>query len=101
MEYVDTIENKEIHITNTIKESYIYTLFYTKDDTRDFVETVEYQNPNAEFKKVLSFGNYKFEKIDEIQDGNVYVIKKEDRDNYNLENYKVTEFEKYIVVEQE
>lgn len=101
MEYVDTIENKEIHITNTIKESYIYTLFYTKYNTRDFVETVEYQNPNAEFKKVLSFGNYKFEKIDEIQDGNVYVIKKEDRDNYNLENYKVTEFEKYIVVEQE
>ena len=30
----------------------------------------------------------------------VYVIKKEDKDKFNLENHKITEFEKYIVIEQ-
>ena len=30
---------------------------------------------------------------------NVYVIRKEDRENYDLEDCKVTEFEKYVVIE--
>lgn len=99
IEYVDNIENKEIHITNKIQSNYIHVLFYTQYNTKEFVETVKYENPKAEFKNVLSFGKYYFEDIQEIKEDNVYVIKKEDRSNYNLDKNKITEFEKYIVVE--
>jgi 4-amino-4-deoxy-L-arabinose transferase-like glycosyltransferase len=99
IEYVDDIENKEIHITNKIQSNYIHVLFYTQYNTREFVETVHYENPKAEFKNVLSFGKYYFEEIKELKPNNVYVMKIEDKDNYNLEEYNVKYFEKYIVVE--
>lgn len=99
IEYVDDIENKEIHITNKIQSNYIHVLFYTQYNTKDFVESVHYEDPKAEFKNVLSFGKYYFEDIKEIEQNKVYVIKKEDKDSYNLEGHNVKEFEKYIVVE--
>lgn len=101
IEYVDKIENKEIYITDKIQESYIYVLFYTKYDTRKFVETVDYEDIYVEFKNVKSFGKYHFDNIEnlEINDKNVYVIKKEDKENYNLDNYKITELKKYIIIE--
>lgn len=102
IQYVDKIDNKKIYITNRIKTSYIYTLFYTKYDTREFVNTVKYENEYVEFRNVKSFGKYYFDNIEnlELNDKDIYVIKKEEKDRLNLENYKITEFEKYIVFEK-
>lgn len=102
IEYVNKKENKKIHITDRIKEGYIYVLFYAKYDTRNFVETVNYENKYVEFRKVNSFGNYYFDNIEnlELNDKDVYVIKKEDKNKFNLENYKIKEFKRYIVFEK-
>ncbi len=102
IEYVDKIEDKQIYITDKIQSNYIHVLFYTKYDTRKFVETVYYEDPYVEFKNVKSFGKYHFENIDnlEIEDGNIYVIKKEDKDNFDLNKYKTKEFKKYFVIEK-
>ena len=100
IQYVDKIENKDIYITNKIKSSYMYTLFYTQYDTREFVDTVEYENKYVEFREVNSFGKYHFEKIRNLETNDkAYVIRKEEKENYELEDCKVTEFKKYIVVE--
>ena len=79
--------------------NYIYVLFYTKYDVRNYVETVEYENKYVEFRKVNSFGNYHFTNFEELEDGNVYVINKAYKNNYDLENHKVTEFKRYLVIE--
>ena len=79
--------------------NYIYVLFYTKYDVRNYVETVEYENKYVEFRKVNSFGNYVFTDFTELKDENIYVINKKDKDKYNLENHKVTEFKRYLVIE--
>ena len=102
IEYVDKIEDKQIYITDKIQSNYIHVLFYTKYDTRKFIETVYYEDPYVEFKNVKSFGKYHFENIDnlEIEDGNIYVIKKEDKDNFDLNKYKTKEFKKYFVIEK-
>ncbi len=101
IDYVDAIENKKIHITEKIQANYIHVLFYTEYNTKDFVETVHYTDPHVAFKNVESFGKYCIEDIKELEnDGkNVYVIKKEDKDKFNLEDYDITEFEKYIVIQ--
>lgn len=97
MDYVGNIENKQVYFTNNM--NYIYVLFYTKYDVRDYVETVEYENKYVEFRKVNSFGEYHFTNFEEFEDENVYVINKKDKDKYNLENHKVTEFKRYLVIE--
>lgn len=102
VEYVNKIDNKKIYITDKIQENYIYILFYAKYDTKDFVKTVYYEDPYVEYRRVKTFGKYYIENIEELQleENNVYVIKKEDKEQSDLENLKTTEFEKYIVIEK-
>lgn len=101
MNYVGNMPDKQIYFTEDM--NYIYVLFYTKYDVRDYVETVEYENKYVEFRKVNSFGNYHFEEFKDLEDKeeNVYVIPKKDMKNYNLDESKfnITEFKRYMVVE--
>ncbi len=99
--YISNLEDKQIHITDKIKEPYIYVLFYTKYNTKEFVETVEYDAPDMPFRQVISFGNYHFEDISELEnnENNVYMIEKADKELYDLEGFKVTDFESYVVIE--
>ena len=98
VEYVDNLEGKQIVIDQNV--NYIYVLFYSNYNTRDFVDTVEYENKYVEFRKVNSFGKYNFDKISNFNDDYVYVIKKSDKDLYALDDYKIKEFKKYVVIEK-
>ena len=104
MEYTKEIAsepNKKVYITNKI--NYIFVLYYTQFDTNDYVKTVDYEDEYVEFRQVNSFGNYYLQSIDEIknEENNAYVIRKEDLEKYqiNQEEFKITEFEKYVVIE--
>lgn len=101
IQYLEEVDDRTIYVTNKIKESYIYTLFYTKYDTRKFIDTVQYKDKYVEFRKVLSFGNYIFTDIEELNNSNnnIYVIRNKDKDKYNLDGFKTTDFKKYIVIE--
>ena len=102
IEYVNEIQNKEIYITNEIKEPYIYVLFYAKYNTKNFVDTVKYENEYVEYRQVEQFGKYHFVDITNNIDitNNVYVVNKEQKDNYNLDKYNIKEFDNYIIIEE-
>lgn len=102
VQYVDKIQDKQIYITDKIQSNYIHILFYTQYDARDFVNTVYYEDPYVEFRNVKSFGKYRIENIDELEliNGNVYVIKKEDVEKFNIEDSEIKEFKKYLVIEK-
>ena len=101
-ELVNT-SNKSIYITNEI--NYIFVLYYTQFDTNEYVKTVDYEDENVEFRQVNSFGNYYLQNIDKIDNdtNKVYIIKKDKIEKYDINNndYKITEFKKYVVVEVE
>ena len=102
--YISTLDEKNIYITNKIKEPYIYVLFYSGYSAQDFSNSVEYYNPNIGLRQVKHFGNYYFINIIEIKETNflsAYVIKKEDFNLYSIDinKFKITEFEKYLVIE--
>ena len=98
--YVMQFEDKEIHITEKIQSSYMHVLFYTKYNTQKFVDTVIYEDKSAPFKHVLSFGNYFFDVMEniEFQENKIYVIKKEEQSYINIEKFRKEEFSKYIVI---
>ena len=72
IEYVDSRDAKKIYIDNTIKEAYIYSLFYTKENPNEFYKTVKFFRGNKmDFGNVKSYGNKHFylpEDINEIGD---------------------------------
>ena len=102
IEYVSEIKDKQIYITNEIKEGYIYVLFYTKYNPKEFVNTVKYYNEGEESEQVKAFGNYNFEEIVSLKNPkqNIYVINKDDLERYEIDSNWITkEFRKYVVVE--
>lgn len=108
IEYADS-KDENVVITNRLKEPYIYVLFYTKYDSRDFVNTVKVKDENVEYRQVESFGKYSFENLNGINDfkkNTIYVIKKEQYEdlkskecNLNDNNIKITDFGKLVSIE--
>lgn len=50
----------EICVTGDVNMPYIFVLFSTEEDPREFAQTVRYDNPGAEFQQVGSFDRYTF-----------------------------------------
>lgn len=102
VEYVDL--NKKAYVTNSIKEPYIYFLFYKRYNTNDFVNSVKYKDaPNEEFQTVLSFGNFYFKNIDIIDDENcIYIIKNDELEKYNinLDIWNTKVINDYLIIER-
>lgn len=101
IKYVSDLEADTIYMQYAFKEPYIYVLFYEKTNPNEFYTTVEKFNKNASFENVKSFGRYKFYLPTEItpKEGTVYVLDKNNDLNIDYSNWKVTEFEKLIVLE--
>jgi len=62
IEYVKSVEGNYdyVQITNEMGRPYIYYLFYTKEDPREFRETLKIQRDPFGFVKVLGFNKYLF-----------------------------------------
>lgn len=98
IEYVDSKDEK-VYITNKIKEPYIYVLFYTKFSPIEFSETVQYLTKGNNFEIVKSFGKYNFYIPSEMDEDRVYVVRKDDLENINVDGFEVRDFGKYVVLE--
>jgi len=98
IEYVDTLDVNKVYITDNITQPYIYTLFYTKYNPKDYIETVEYFYKDINFEVIKSFGKYNFYIPETTEEKSVYVVLK-DINNIDMEKFKITEFERFIVLE--
>ena len=103
IEYVDSRDADEIYIDNTIKESYIYTLFYTKENPNEFYTTVKFfRGDKMDFGNVKSYGNKYFylpEDINKTEEKTILVIDKRRNYQYDKSKYNMKEFERFIVLE--
>jgi len=99
IEYVDNLEVDNIYFEYAFKEPYIYLLYYTEYNTKDFIKTVKYfdENKLGRFDNIKGFGKYNFYIPDKLDNKNVaYVIKKDENMNYT--GYTVKEFKRYVVI---
>ena len=70
-------KSEQIYITDSIKEAYIYVLFYLEYNPNDFSSTVEYSNPEEPFREVEKFANYNFINVSKLEsdEGNIYLVR--------------------------
>lgn len=95
-------EEETVYITDTVNMPYIYTLFFTQTDVRDFRATVRYETSHVSFEEVGSFGKYVFhipEEIDEEADA-VYLVSQKELDKFDLDTFQVTQYENYYLCER-
>lgn len=103
IEYVEKLEVDNIYMQYSFKEPYIYVLFYTKGDTKEFIDTVEYFNKaRYGFDNVKSFGKYKFylPKIIDENENSAYVVSTDEEINIDSNKFKVTEIKEFKVIEK-
>lgn len=101
IECAATVEGAQYcYVTPSVGPSYIYVLFYTEYDVRDFIDTCEYEDPGAAFRRVDSFGRYRFYLPEKIERGSVYLVSRSDAiyDGVDLSAYEVTYFKNYYVI---
>lgn len=94
--------DKTVYVSN-FSEAYVYVLFYTKFSPIEFYNTVDYADPNAEFRPVLGFANYRFISTDDSLTpcDNCFYIVENDKVNQlvNKEPKRVERFNRYTVFE--
>lgn len=102
IKYVDSLDVDTIYFQYRYKEPYIYTLFYIEENTKEFVQTVKYiKNDKVDFENIKSYGKYNFYLPKEIkhEDRTVYVVANDNNLNIDYSDWKVTQFEKFTVLE--
>lgn len=75
VEYAQKSEANNIYVDYSFKEPYIYFLFYSKYDTKEYIDTVEVFNENGSFDNVKGFGRYKFYVPEVVEEGLIILPK--------------------------
>ena len=61
IEYVDALEPESAYISsNYVSAPYIFALFYTQTPPQEFIDTVDYTDPDSAFRNVDGFGCWRF-----------------------------------------
>lgn len=104
VEYAENLDVENVYMEYSIKEPYIYFLFYSKTDVNNFINTVQYfREDRSGFDNVKSFGKYRFYLPEEIKlDKSIaYIVPIDEKlDDSIEENAKVTEFTEFKIIER-
>lgn len=101
VQYVSTLNDKEIYVYSDRIDTYIYYLFYSKEDPKVFCDTVEYSTNGANWERVKKYKNYNFYIPEEMKNEKnlVYVIPSENKFNINYDEWKTSYYGRFIVLE--
>jgi 4-amino-4-deoxy-L-arabinose transferase-like glycosyltransferase len=96
IQYAETVRSDREYVTDQGYMPYIYVLFYNQILPQEFLDSVEYENPQGAFRAVESFGPYVFGQYP-ADPGGVYVVSREELPLFNGE-ISCTYFGNYCVV---
>ena len=95
---------------NLVSSPYMLTLFYTRYDTYEFMDTVVYRDEEAEFRVATSFGHFVFGlPVEDTSDlsalmeeeywGDVFVLTRAEAEQFDASLYEITWFgDRFAVV---
>ena len=67
IEYVEEQGPGSAYLSTYVNQPYIFVLFYTQTPPEDFIATVDYINPDGDFRWVRSFGHWRFGSAEEAE----------------------------------
>ncbi len=101
VDYVQSKDAEKVYIDKTFKTPYIYVLFYSEYDSKDYSNTVEFYNKESAFQQVKTFGKYNFylpENMDE--DNAIYVVQNKKELNIDYSKYDVVKLKRFTILEK-
>lgn len=100
IKYVDSLNAKEICFYTSIRESYIYVLYYLKKSPIDYYKNHELLYKDAIFNAVKVYGNWHFDQPSTLvmDPGYVYILEKGMAKVIDSTIFDIKEMNSYIVV---
>lgn len=86
----------DIYITEKINAPYVFALFYSKTDPQVFIDTVDYENPNSQLRKVNSFDRFITGIPEELPEDATFILHKSEKETFE-KKYNLKEFGNYYV----
>jgi len=88
VEYCEKKDVDNIYCMYSFKEPFIYFLFYSEYDVKEYLNTVQFFDDEGIFDNVKSFGKYKFYIPDTIDDSSIVIVPKGSNVNFknNIKN---------------
>lgn len=94
---------------NLVNSPFMVALYYLQYDPNEFIDTVVYKDPAAEFRVASSFGNFVFglpvedtgdlsSLLGEEYENDVFILTKEEIEQFDEEQYSITWFEDRFAV---
>ena len=92
VEYAENSECDNVYVDYTFKEPYIYFLFYSEYNTKEYVDTVQFFREDGTFDNVKSFGKYKFYIPKEIEPNSLVIVDKKHDIQFEEEKTELNNF---------
>jgi hypothetical protein len=98
LDYIHNETNHPVCVTGMVNMPYIYVLFIEKPNPLEYLNTVEYIDPEAGFRKVRAFGRYTFG-LENCQPtpNTIYILRNDEKLPLPVASYKTHEFGIYSV----
>lgn len=104
VEYVESLDVDKIYIDKSFTEPYIYVLFYSQYNAKNFDETVEYFTQGENFEQVKSFGKYYFYLPENLEEENAIYVVQNSKNLTELgidtSKYQLTKLQRFTIIEK-
>lgn len=91
---------KTIYISEKVNAPYIFALFYSADNVKEYLDTATFSKENVAMEQVYSYNNFIFEipkKIDKSENA-IYIIETTDLKEKDFFNFNIRTIGKYAIV---
>ncbi|NTV91042.1 MAG: hypothetical protein HGA22_11895, partial [Clostridiales bacterium] len=101
--YADSLQADKIYVTtNGLNGGYILTMFFLETPPQEFIDTVVYTDPNAQFRNAESFGRFIFHlegnMTDEAYYNDTFLVNAAEVGYFSPDIYNIKVFDHFAVV---
>ena len=98
IDYTKKLDYKELHISDEINQPYIFYLYSYNINPHDYLKSRVVLDQYSRKQRIYSVDNVYFNIISHIDNNNVYILNKEELNNFYIKDMKTKTFDNYVVV---
>lgn len=93
-----TIEYKELYVTEKINQPYIYYLWWTGYDAKEYLERRKLAEEEVMFQEIQQIGDVYFREPKTLKRGNAYIVRNDSELLGQADDYKVETWGNYSII---
>lgn len=98
IEYSKKLEYKNLYITSSVHQPYIYYLFTYKTNPNYYIKTRNIIDKDAEFQYISNIDNINFYLNSYLEQDNVYILDNQELKMYNIDEFNTKTFNDYTII---